>query len=621
MRSFAIRDFKKGLNTSKVPDKLEPGEASDVRNWLMRDGSLELSGGSAMLGTTAFTGSVTGLFSSVKNDGTAVTWQKVGAKLYARDGSADWAEVGSSLFTAAGSADVASFAEWKGITGSWVFVSSAHSGLFKLSVALPTAYVSYPSAGFRGDLAVVQNRLWVSGWPTTGGSLDTTGFQLSYQPPAALSSYTTVSGEAYGTGNGVLVTFAQTLAFKAAGATRNCFSVSVTDGVETFTDTGNGTLTGSAGGTGTVNYATGACSVTFAVAPLNLAAITSTYLWEDSAADGLAKFSPLSAAAGDGHAHYLPQPGVGAAMGAWAYGGDAFCLHSHGVYRVTFDAYGDPASNLVFRATSGPSSKLAAAATGDGIYYVDDASGEDVRVRVIRTVNTAGSVYVDNPSVSDDVLLKSYSFATASVAVKGDIVAVACASDSANDTVFAFDRRLGNVSRLAYPARIIAPSGADLIYGDVAQGSVWTMLDGTLFSGQPTDNFWVSGDHDAGYDGQKRARHLWVEGRIGPAQTLAFYADCDGSGWGEIGRITGQDAQVDEASIGAVGDDAVGAMAVGRYDTSETWPFSITWPWNVKYRKAKLKVEALGVGPASIDSLTHHDVRYCGSRMPLKYRT
>lgn len=44
-------------------------------------------------------------------------------------------------------------------------------------------------------------------------------------------------------------------------------SVVVTDGVETFTDNSDGTLTGSAGGTGTVNYWTGAISVTFFAAP------------------------------------------------------------------------------------------------------------------------------------------------------------------------------------------------------------------------------------------------------------------------------------------------------------------------------------------------------------------
>lgn len=44
-------------------------------------------------------------------------------------------------------------------------------------------------------------------------------------------------------------------------------SVVVTDGTETFSDSGDGILTGDATGTGTVNYATGAVSVSFNAAP------------------------------------------------------------------------------------------------------------------------------------------------------------------------------------------------------------------------------------------------------------------------------------------------------------------------------------------------------------------
>lgn len=706
MRSFTISGFKRGLNTSKQPDKLDEGEASDSKNWLAKDESLELSGGSTMVGDTAFTGSVTGLYSTAKSDGTLVVWQKVGAKLYVKDGSADWAEVGSSLFGTDASDDVASFAEWKGLTGSWVFVSSTNSGLWKLSVAQPTSYVAYPDAGYNGDIAVIQDRLWVWNWLTTGGTADTTGFQLSHQPGSAASDYTQVTGESVATGDGSDLTFSGTLAFKAAAATRNCFGVvvevpildvssvaisgiskatsavvSTTNsiagiiatgtrvafsgmtgmtqinnlaGTATYvsdhsfsvnidssafgvwsagsglwklnspmTDDGMGVLTTSDGSAGTVNYSSGAVTLTFITAPPNGSPIPTTYYWEDSYADGLAKFSPLSSAAGDGLSHYLPQPGIGAAKNVSMYGGSAFCVHGQGVNQVTFDQYLDPASNTVFRATSGPSSKLAAAATADGIYYVDDASGSDVHLRVIRTINSAGSVYVDNPSVSKNVILKDYGFSSASVAVKGDLVAVACAADSGtvNDTVFVFDRRLGNVMRLSYPAKHLATYGAELVYGDVAQGSVWTLLDGTLFSGEPTDNYWISGDHDAGYDGIKRARHLWVEGRMAQSQELVFEANCDNTGWSEIGRISGTDSQVDDTASGAVGDDEIGATEVGLYDSEPSFHFNVAFSWNIKYRKARLKVEAVGVGPAFIDCLQHHDVRLCGSRLPQKYRS
>ena len=67
------------------------------------------------------------------------------------------------------------------------------------------------------------------------------------------------------TGNGILVTFNTTVQFPLILAG----SVIITDNTETFTDDGNGVLTGDLGGTGTVNYETGAISVTFNTAPDN----------------------------------------------------------------------------------------------------------------------------------------------------------------------------------------------------------------------------------------------------------------------------------------------------------------------------------------------------------------
>lgn len=70
-------------------------------------------------------------------------------------------------------------------------------------------------------------------------------------------------------GNGSHKTFSFTLPYVPVAVS----TVTVTDGVESFTDDGAGNLTGSAGGSGTVNYTSGAVSVTFNAAPANLASI------------------------------------------------------------------------------------------------------------------------------------------------------------------------------------------------------------------------------------------------------------------------------------------------------------------------------------------------------------
>lgn len=81
-----------------------------------------------------------------------------------------------------------------------------------------------------------------------------------------------VSGENIDTGDGGTKIFSGTLADPVDVGT-----LSITDTVETFTDNGDGTLTGDQTGSGTITYATGAWSVTFNTAPTGGQAITADY--------------------------------------------------------------------------------------------------------------------------------------------------------------------------------------------------------------------------------------------------------------------------------------------------------------------------------------------------------
>ena len=81
-----------------------------------------------------------------------------------------------------------------------------------------------------------------------------------------------------GTGNGTTTEFTATLLYPAIEPG----SVTVTDEMEAFADTdngnGTGTLAGTAGGTGTIQYATGAITVNFNTAPAPAMAITVNYV-------------------------------------------------------------------------------------------------------------------------------------------------------------------------------------------------------------------------------------------------------------------------------------------------------------------------------------------------------
>lgn len=100
------------------------------------------------------------------------------------------------------------------------------------------------------------------GLPELPGGLlvarDATGLLAPYGSPQSTAA----------AGDGALKTFS----FDLDGP-QDPGTVTVTDGVETFTDNGCGDLVGSAGGTGQVNYQSGLVRVAFFVAPVAEAAV------------------------------------------------------------------------------------------------------------------------------------------------------------------------------------------------------------------------------------------------------------------------------------------------------------------------------------------------------------
>ena len=87
-------------------------------------------------------------------------------------------------------------------------------------------------------------------------------------------NYTAVSNENIGTGNGVQTTFTGTLAFKGGNPLSMCFGLQITAGSVSGKDDYNGKISGTGIVTGTINYVTGAYSITFSSPVPNATAIT-----------------------------------------------------------------------------------------------------------------------------------------------------------------------------------------------------------------------------------------------------------------------------------------------------------------------------------------------------------
>jgi len=120
----------------------------------------------------------------------------------------------------------------------------------------------------------------LSGKLTAADGVYPTGLVLTRGVSGVLIPLAEAAGEVIETGDGSTKAFTGNLAAHPVEPG----TLVVTDGVETFADDGSGRLAGSAGGSGTINYRTGAYAVTFNANVVNAVEVTAGYV---TAVDGV----------------------------------------------------------------------------------------------------------------------------------------------------------------------------------------------------------------------------------------------------------------------------------------------------------------------------------------------
>ena len=537
IQDYIVKIFNTGLITRiKEDEKLPPGSASDALNWFSNGTHIELRRGQQLLGSeNSGAGKITGLFVGKKFDGTEVVVKSYGRKLkYYNSAAEDWVEIGSDTLPADANGEDVAMDAYESLAGSFIYISSPNSSIYKLPCANPGSIVDQSSTSHRGKIKIKQNRMFLWDRKDSNGGSDKTGLFGGYVDKDELSDFTEVTAESVGTGDGSTKNFTDTLAQRTGK--RTVMYVRITDSTEVFTDDRNGNLSGDKGGTGTINYATGVFDITFNDAPANLQAITADYYYEDATSTGICDFSkstPRSA----GEGFVFRQDDGGADMqNMGSIGGDEFCMHKHKTWKLTLSSDDTNATNLIYRSKVGIEYWRAMMETGDGVYYMDSRNQNDPHVRILKQSEFVEKVLPK--SISDQLDLSDYIFDKAVVFEFDPYIIVACrtSDSSVNNRTLFYDKtyKLWNITN--YRISCIERHDGALIAGDDGSDNVLTLLSSLSDGDSIIPNHWITEETDLNRSGVKRSHRMVMAGLIGKDQKLKISVSLDEGEFVEVGN-------------------------------------------------------------------------------------
>jgi hypothetical protein len=615
VQKSTIKAFVSGTH-NLIDDELIPQDAASTSiGWLTRDGKIELMYGRQAQGAEGSAGAVLSEHTGYKVGGQAVRFRKVSTgsagKVQYLNGST-WTDVITGLDT-----NPATFSNYSSLAGNFVYVTSPTDGLFKIVTANPASYsdVYLSTKNFKGYSFIDKGRMIL--W---GRTQDATGLYGSFIDAQDSGVYTAVSNENVGTGNGVLVTFTDTLVFKAGGARRTCFGITVTDGTETFTDNYDGTLTGSAGGTGTINYTTGAISVTFNAVVTDAQAITCNYQWEDSSNEGVTDFSKSGTRlAGEG---FVVRQDIGgdAIQVVVPHDGSYFSFKKSSVYQFTLDAADTDPLNELIRSDIGVDSLRSAVPTSTGIVFMNTGNPTRPMINILQR-NPVGDNFLTTPLFAQ-FKFENYVFGDVVIEPWDKYVIVSCREDSLkNNRLLLCDMTTKTVDVAPYGGSAFTKNGGFLYMGDPNAQTSYEMFTGFDDMGLAVTNSWTSAGERYGEDALKKVKKLRFRGQISPDQDISVYISTDNGDYQLIGTILGSGDYVDYNSTTAIGTSFIGVEPIGGDDQITIYNFYMEVKIRIpKFRKRKLQFIANGIGYCAIQEIQDFDVWVYEDRLPKQYR-
>lgn len=627
MKDYTVKNWY-GLLTRLKDDGIPKGYASSMLNWVVFPDRIELRRGMELMGVeNTRLGKITGLKVGKKINGTEVLIRTRGQKIeYYDETNEIWVEIlgknglGDKIGAFA-DGDEMSIQEYQSLAGSFFYLATPNGFVFKIPVATPSIVVDLSVTDHRGYIKVKKGATYLFNRKDTDGGSDTTGLYRSVIDRDELSDYSEITNDVIDTGDGVTTDFSGNL--PTLGAKETCHYVRITDGTEIFTDDRNGNLVGDQGGTGTINYADGAYTLSFNTPVTNLQDITADYYIEDSTDSGIFDFSKSTPRqAGEGFV-LRQDDGGGAFKNLGSIGGDEYCFHEKNIYKVTISDDDASASNIIYRNNVGIESWKSMIETDEGVYFIDSSNKADPVIRILRPgYNNPNAI---PKSISDNLDLSGYDFSGGGIGKWGVYIVVygKKIGDAVEDKAFFYHTVYKSWIETNYRISFLDSFNGVMVAGDSGSNNVLKLFSGITDDEADIENFYETGNDPMGKDddnlGLERFHRFVIWGLIQKQQSYDIYFSYDNGKYVKVGTIDGSGDYVDISNKISVGNNTLGDQKVGGGELIAS-PYKATIKVHTpKFEDLKIKFIATNIGYVSIHGYECKDRRQKGRRVPAKY--
>lgn len=395
---------------------------------------------------------------------------------------------------------------------------------------------------------------------------------------------------------------------------------------EHFIDDINGNLNSNLGGTGTINYTTGAYNITFNTAPVTTKNFYAQYYTEDATNKGVADLT-VTNTKGDGK--IFPQfDGGGDLESVFPFDQVQYCFHQIKTWYLNLGTDDSSASNLPYRSTFGIPYWRAGYPTPDGIIVMDTGTPSNPQMKILQIDVVSTSVVTVVPiSISDSLDLTPYGYGLSVVFRFGDYDILCCENvangvvDPVNTLFFIRNKISQQWDLLNYPISVLAEYNGTLLGGSSLSNNVLTLFSGFDDDSSLINNYWKSKQFNLRVEGIKKFNRFVIRGLIQQTQNIDIYFSFDSGSFIKVFTVKGNGSYVNSGAPITIGSSTIGSQVVGGGSglgpVVTAYPFEVEFEYSTDYFEyVQTQFAANNIGFAQIDTFTFKDIRYKGLRLP-----